>query len=174
MATTYYQKQLESGQAFERFVEAQLARFGIILDPCVTQRDQIEIGENRFGLEIKNDATMERTGNVYIELAEKSDARNDRFIASGIYRPDNSTWYGIGHAREFLVFKKIALQVLHTNGTYRLVEIPTSRGFLLPLEEARCLCHRRFNAGLSGAWISQGPHVSQQTLRDFWPQDGFR
>jgi hypothetical protein len=168
MVTKLYKENLKSGQAFERFVETQLTRFGIILRPCTTYREQIEVGENYFGLEIKNDTKMHDTGNLYIELAEKADDTQTHWVPSGIYRQDNSRYYGVGNTREFIVFRKPVLQALHQSEGYHVTSNPTSQGFLLPLHDARCRCLRRFTEMSDGNWMRHGPMVLQATLATLW------
>jgi len=95
-------------------------------------------GENKQGIEIKFDNQYEKTGNLYIEVAEKSNAMNLNYYESGIYRKDNTWLYVIGNYKIIYVFSKTILRLIHnwkdTNGDkrYREVETSTSQGYLLP------------------------------------------
>ena len=153
-AMTYYQDKLEEGQAFERFVGEELARYGIVLRPYRTFREQVEFGENELGLEIKRDGEVHRTGNLWVEIEEKTYPTDPEWITSGIYRPDNSRWYGIGDEQQFYVFTKPTLQGLHRLGLYtvRLNHRRTSRGFLMPVADAAAWCKRRFLMQPDGHW----------------------
>ena len=66
----------------------------------------------------------------------KSNSNNINFVPSGIYRNDNTWLYVIGDYENIYIFSKKQLQNAHKNKKFREVEIPTSRGFIIPLDEA--------------------------------------
>jgi len=122
----------EKGAEFQDFVvDLFLREMGIALSVYSSRRNQYERGETAQGVEIKYDAQFERTGNLYIEVAEKTDAALPSWTPSGIYRKDNTWLYAIGDYTTVFLFDKKQLQRIHAKGGVREVEIPTSRGFLL-------------------------------------------
>ena len=86
---TYYKEKFEQGTDYQDFVIKELYNQGIILISYTSKKSQYE-GENMSGFEIKNDNKFRETGNLYIELAEKSHPSNPQYVPSGIYRNDNS------------------------------------------------------------------------------------
>lgn len=91
----------------------------------------IEKGESLSRIEIKNDRLMESTGNLYIEIAEKD--KNGNFVASGIYREDNSLIWWVGdYKRAFLISKRM-LKKLYKTRKFKEIETDTSKGFLIPI-----------------------------------------
>lgn len=136
MMTAYYKEKFEQGLLYQDMVMEELYKNGIPLISYSSKKYQTEVGENKAGVEIKNDTKFRQTGNFYIETAEKSKAENKNFIPSGIYRCDNTWLYIIGDDISFFVFSKKQLQLLDKIKKYREVEIPTSRGFLFPIQDA--------------------------------------
>ena len=134
--TDYYKEKLQQGLYFQDYVVELLYKNGIPLISYSSKEYQNMIGENKAGIEIKNDMNFRKTGNLYIEIAEKSKAENERFVKSGIYRNDNTWLYLIGDKETVFVLSKKQLQILHQKKKYREVEIATSRGFLLPVADA--------------------------------------
>lgn len=129
----YYKEKLNQGLFFQDYVVELLYESGIPLISYSSKEYQNVVGENKAGIEIKNDNNFRKTGNLYIEISEKSNADNKEFIPSGIYRKDNTWLYLIGDADKIFVLSKKQLQILHQSKKYKEVEIPTSRGFLLPI-----------------------------------------
>lgn len=136
MMTDYYKEKLQQGLYFQDYVVELLYKNGIPLISYSSKEYQNMIGENKAGIEIKNDMNFRKTGNLYIETAEKSKAENQCFVKSGIYRNDNTWLYLIGDKETVFVLSKKQLQILHKKNKYREVEIATSRGFLLPVADA--------------------------------------
>lgn len=108
-----------------------------------SRRFQIAHGENMLGAEIKRDGKFRQTGNLYIETAEKAHPDNPRYVPAGIQREDNSWLYVIGDEQTLFIFSTKYLRLLA--GRYRVVETPTSIGFLLPVAEAEKYCLRRID-----------------------------
>ena len=132
----YYAKKLDQGLKYQDFVVEKLYEIGLPVISYSSKEYQNTVGENKAGIEIKNDTNFRETGNFYIETAEKSDAENANFVPSGIYRNDNTWLYLIGDYETIFVFSKKQLLLLHKCGKMKEVEISTSRGFLLPVVEA--------------------------------------
>ena len=133
---SYYKEKLEQGLTYQDFVVEKLYEIGLPLISYSSKKYQALIGENKIGIEIKNDDKFAETGNFYIETAEKSDANNLNWIPSGICRNDNSWLYILGNYNEIYIFSKKQLILIHKTGKYREVEIPTSKGYLLPMDKA--------------------------------------
>jgi hypothetical protein len=130
--TEYYSEMLEKGLEFQDFVMTKLIeKLGINLTQYSSKKFQYNIGENKQGIEIKFDDRYEQTGNIYIEIAEKSNKDNKEFIDSGIYRKDNTWIYIIGNYKILYIFSKKYLLYLHKKNIFREVQIPTSKGFLI-------------------------------------------
>lgn len=137
----HYQDMLEVGMKFQDHVARTLYKYGIVVVGYTSRLYQEKHGENMLGAEIKRDGKFRETGNLYIELAEKSHPDNASFVSSGISRKDNSWLYVIGDEKTLYIFSIKYLQKLSSR--YRFVETPTSRGFLLPLAEAEKYCLRK-------------------------------
>jgi hypothetical protein len=80
---------------------------------------------------------MANTGNLYIEYEEKAVPRPGPYAKAGIERADNTWLYVIGDYNTIFIFAKRLLVQLKDCGRYRQVTTPTSRGYLLPLADAR-------------------------------------
>lgn len=146
----YYANKLEQGLEFQDIVTAALYQRGIVVVAYSSRKNQILHGENMLGAEIKRDGKFRETGNLYIEVAEKSHPDNQNYIASGIHRADNSWLYVIGDEKTIYIFSTKYLRLLMAR--YKKVETPTSQGFLLPLSEAEKYCIRKI--------ILDAPHGS--------------
>ena len=127
----------ESGLQFQDFVIDLLMReLGFALSNYSSRRWQFEVGENRQGIEIKLDRRILETGNISIEVAEKSKSSNSKFIPSGIMREDNTWLYIQGNPDIIFIFAKTLLRGLYKSGKYRINEMPTIQRFLLPIKDA--------------------------------------
>lgn len=132
----YYMAKLTNGIKFQKFVYNVLESMGLVVTkPHKTKEAQFE-GENSIGWEIKCDERMAETNNVYIEIAEKSDPKNNSYVKSGIYRDDNSWLWLIGDYSEIYIIQKNLLKMLVETGKYRKVENnrKSSIGYLIPKE----------------------------------------
>ena len=130
----YYASKLQQGLEFQDVVTAALYQRGIVVIGYASRRYQIEHGENMLGAEIKRDGQFRKTGNLYIETAEKAHPDNSNYVPSGIYRPDNSWLFVIGDELTIYIFSTKYLRLLEKR--YKRVEKPTSRGFLMPIDDA--------------------------------------
>jgi len=130
----------EDGLEFQDFVcDKMNTELGIAFTNFQSKKYQFGNGENRQGIEIKEDKGTTRTGNVSIEIAERVNINSD-FVPSGIYRDDNSWLYIQGNFEVVYIFSKNILKLLHKDGRYKdeiPKEVPTIKRFLLPAKDAR-------------------------------------
>ena len=153
MMTDYYKDHIKQGNEYEDFVCDQLRKkYGVIIQIYSSKKYQAERGESAGGYEIKFDNMVAKTGNLYFEVAEKSDANLPEYSKSGIYRKDNTWLYLIGNYELLWVFSKRQLQITYKDrknwDRYGIVErqTQTSIGFTIPVEKAeKWLCIYRFN-----------------------------
>ena len=143
----YYAKKLEEGLLFQDVVTAELYQRGIVVIGYASRRYQREAGENMLGAEIKRDGKFRETGNLYLEIAEKSHPDNAEYIPSGIERGDNSWLYVIGDEKTIYIFSNKYLRLL--KGRYKQVTTATSIGALMPINEAEKYCLRRIDIGVT-------------------------
>jgi len=133
--TEYYNRMLKLGEEYQDFIAKILfQQCALSIIPNFSQTYQITVGENLQGIEIKYDQRFRDTQNFYIEMAEKTNARNRNYIPSGINRIDNTWLFLIGDYDGFYIFSKRLLIYLESIKPYRHVETATSQGFLLPIE----------------------------------------
>lgn len=137
----YYNEKLQQGLEFQDVVTSALYQRGIVVVAYSSSKYQITHGENLLGAEIKRDGKFRETGNLYIETAEKAHPDNPVYVASGIYREDNSWLYVIGDEKTVYIFSTKYLRMLESR--YMKVTKPTSIGFLVPLDEADKYCIRK-------------------------------
>lgn len=137
----YYDKKLEEGLIFQDIATEELYKRGIVVVGYASRQFQRNRGENMLGAEIKRDGKFRETGNLYIETAEKSHPDNQSYVASGIWRDDNSWLYVIGDESTLFIFSSKYLRKLQKR--YKAMTTPTSQGFLMPIREAENYCIRR-------------------------------
>ena len=70
--TPEYAEKLKQGLEFQDYVVERLYDCGLPIISYSSKEYQTMIGENKTGIEIKNDSNFRITGNLYIEVAEKS------------------------------------------------------------------------------------------------------
>lgn len=155
--TEYYKEKLEAGLEYQDFIADQLRK----ADPCIilgaysSRRWQNEHGESASGIEIKHDMKLKETGNLYIEVAEKSNASLREYTASGIMREDNTWLYLIGDFDQAFLFSKHQLKMVYADRNHwgardiRERQTLTSIGFTYPVRSAlqgMCLRHFVFNS----------------------------
>lgn len=140
----YYAQQLDEAQEFQDYcTEWLLKEMGIAITNYQSKKYQYNSGENPQGLEIKLDKKYKETGNLYIEIAEKSNPQNPNYIKSGIYRLDNSWLYCIGDYDCVWIFSKKLLIGIDKFKKYKEVKTATSIGYLFPLLQADKYCSKR-------------------------------
>lgn len=134
----YYAQKYKEGLYFQDFVVEELYKIGLPIISYASKEFQFNVGENKAGLEIKNDNRYKETGNIFIEVAEKSHEDNPFYVPSGIYRNDNTWLYLIGDQDLIFVFSKKQLRYLHEKDKFKTIEIKrkTAKGFLVPREKA--------------------------------------
>lgn len=101
-----------------------------------------------LGAEIKRDDNFRKTGNLYLEVAEKSNPANPRYVASGIMRNDNSWLFVIGDEKTAYIFPTNYLRMLSDKRGWKSVTTPTSKGLLMPLRDADKYCIRKIEVAL--------------------------
>jgi hypothetical protein len=150
--TDYYRFQLEDAQIYQDWVMIELGKRGIIIQVFGSKEFQYKIGETPSGDEIKFDKRQLKTGNLAIETHEKTNSANNFFVASGINRPNITTWYH-GNYENLWIFNFRELRKYVFDGLHRRLQplreykTETSMGILLPCFEADHLCLKkiRFN-----------------------------
>jgi hypothetical protein len=127
-----YQDLYEQGLRWQDWASKILAeRMYLTVTSLVSYEGQTETGETLQGIEFKLDLKYQKTGNLYIETHEKRAAGNGEYVPSGLLRQDN-TWLWIqGDYHNLFGFAKRWLMRVHQAETCKVVETPTSRGFLL-------------------------------------------
>jgi len=132
--TEYYRQKLFEGKAYEIWVVQQLKKKrNLHLEIIDDKVGQYTIGETKQGYEIKYDNIYKESGNLYIEIAEKTDPKNEKYIASGIFRQDNTHTWIIGNFQEAYMFDKKELIDIYNNKEYfgNIIITKTSHGILL-------------------------------------------
>lgn len=135
----YYKAKLESAKIFQDFVvDSAWNLLGLAIVQYSSRVYQGIVGESRTGVEIKHDEKFNKTRNLWIEIAEKARPREGPYVASGIYRDDNTWLYCIGDYDTIFVFPKTLLRALHGSRRWPVFEnnTRTSEGFLLTENEA--------------------------------------
>ena len=147
--TEYYKTQLAKGLEYQDFVMINLHKHGIVLQNIQSRKYQLKT-ENLLGMEIKFDDKMKETGNLYFETYEKSDPDNEKYVESGILREDECWLFAIGNYEEIFIFSKNRLKKIwriFESGKNilkaRRVQISTSIGMIIPVDEALCVCEKR-------------------------------
>jgi len=140
-AKGYYSEKLQVGLEFQDVVTKALYQRGIVVVGYASKKYQHRCGENMLGAEIKRDDNFRKTGNLYLEIAEKSHPDNPNYIASGIMRDDNSWLFVIGDEVTIWIFSTKYLRLLQNR--YKEVKTSTSIGKLMPLAEADRYCIRK-------------------------------
>ena len=130
------------GLEYQDYIFDKLYSLGIPLISYSSKKYQIEKGENKAGIEIKFDNMFDKTKNLWIELAEKSNSNNKDWIPSGISRDDNTWLYLIGNYEIIYIFAKRHLTLIKDQYPMIINKTETSQGFLLPKQRADILATR--------------------------------
>jgi len=125
---------LQEGEEFQDFAVDRLYDIGLAIANYSSKKYQMCKGENRAGIEIKYDRKFKKTGNLWIELSEKSDPFNERYVPSGIYR--GSWLFLIGNYDELFIFSQKMLKMIAQKYTLQENGSRTSIGYLLPKGDA--------------------------------------
>jgi len=134
----YYKEQLEEGLEFQDYVTDKLLEKGLVLNGYSSMKYQYGKGESRSGIEVKLDKRSSYTNNLFIEYAEKK-ASSSTFVASGIDRNDNTWLYCIGDYETLYLISKKHLKKIKLRSGVKHIETGTSKGYLLPCEEAKSI-----------------------------------
>jgi hypothetical protein len=144
----------KAGIIFQDFViDLFIRELGIPISIYSSKDYQIGVGENRQGFEIKYDSRILETGNVSIEVAEKSKRDESApYVRSGILRRDNTIFYVQGNLDIVFLFSKRELvrryycdfkdKVREFNGTIKK--------FHIPLNLAKSIAIKFFELGQGG------------------------
>ena len=130
----------EEGLQFQDYIaDLFMQELGIALTSYSSKEWQCMKGENRQGIEIKLDRRILETGNVSIEVAEKSRADIPTWTDSGIMRDDNAWLYVQGNRQIVFVFAKKILRMLYLTRYQDRVRAPkpTIKAFLMPVSVAK-------------------------------------
>jgi hypothetical protein len=148
----YYDEKLKEGMSFESFIQKVFfEELAINLDFTVYD-NQTKIGETLQGIEVKFDNRYKETGNLYIEVAEKSNPDNPNYIKSGVFRDDNTWLYAIGNYEKIFIFAKKTL--VQIKDKFTPVVTPTSMGFLLPNKDAEFYCAKIITTKPAGGTVT--------------------
>jgi len=130
------------GEEYQEYIAEIFTReLGIPIDYYTTKYDQINIGESRQGIEVKLDNRCTETGNVSIEVAEKSCVAMPYWAPSGIMREDNTWLYVQGNYEIVYLFSKLHLRRIYKVRYQDKVWTPkpTIQTFLMPTEVAETI-----------------------------------
>lgn len=132
-----YSTDLQRGLEFQDWVQDQmLIQYAIPILNYSSIEKQVKVGENRNGIEIKYDAKFRQTGNLFIEVEERS-TPTSTWHPSGPMKNDNSWAMAIGDKTTVYVLPMRFLRRLWQANRYRRVDTPTAVGFLLPVADAK-------------------------------------
>jgi hypothetical protein len=131
------------GLKFESFImDWFIKNKSISLSHYTTKEEQYLKGENRQGIEIKNDLRFKDTGNLFISVQRKY---NNRTYDSGIFK--KQSWlYVIGDKDCFYIFSTKQLRQIYNGNKPKLFTgftTPaggTEKGFLLSQKMADKFC----------------------------------
>jgi len=143
----YKQGKTKEALEYQDFICEWLAKnYGIVLTIFTSQKKQYK-GESLQGFEIKYDMKYKETGNIYIEIGEKSEPREGEYIKSGILRNDNTWLYLIGNYKTLYIFsKKQLISIYEKKLYYKYIpdnNTETSEGFLLTENMADKYCIKK-------------------------------
>lgn len=131
------------GLEFESYIMDWFAKEkNINLSHYTTYKEQIHKGENRQGIEIKNDQMFKNTGNLFISVEREYDYTTH---PSGIFK-DQSWLYVIGDKDCFYIFSTKQLRQIYRGNKPKLYngfKTPkggTEKGFLLNKKMADKFC----------------------------------
>lgn len=132
-----------NGLKFESFIYDWFTKEkNINLSHYTTKEEQYLKGENRQGVEIKNDQMFKKTGNLFISVEREY---NYTTHPSGIFK-DQSWLYVIGDKDCFYIFSTKQLRQIYQGNKFKLYngfKTPkggTEKGFLLNKKMADRFC----------------------------------
>jgi len=133
----------KKGLEFESFIMDWFCnQKNINLSHYTLLKEQFEKGENRQGIEIKNDQKFSETGNLFISVERDYGYKK---YPSGIYK-EQSWLYVIGNKTEFYIFSTKQLKQYYEenkpalfNG-FKTEKNGIEKGFLLNKKQADQIC----------------------------------
>ena len=136
-------KKLQEGLEFESYVmDWFCSQKNINLSHYTLLKEQINKGENRQGIEIKNDQRFQETGNLFISV--ERDYGYTKY-ESGVYK--NQSWlYVIGNENEFYIFATKHLKQYYEHNKpqlfdgFKSIKNGIDKGFLLSKKQAERIC----------------------------------
>lgn len=126
-------QELESTLKYQDFAEGVLYDIGLPIGLYRSKKWNIEKGESRAGVEIKNDMKFAETGNLYFETYERR-KKEGKWVESGLNRNDNTMLYFVGDYNRAWLFSKNILKAICQKDCFKRVETDTSKGVLVPIE----------------------------------------
>lgn len=129
-------EELEDTLKYQDFITIQLHKRGWVVNQLASKFYNVTYGESISGIEIKQDKKLKETNNLYIETAEKHNAKE--FVPSGVNRNDNTILWCIGNYDVAYILSKKQLKYICDNvDKYKIyglrrVETETSKGVLIP------------------------------------------
>lgn len=139
------QTSYEESMEYQDFiVDILIKDLGLAISNYSSRKYQYTVGESKQGIEIKLDKRISPTGNVSIEVFEKSRASNINWVKSGILRQDNTWLYIQGNYDYVFVFsKKVLRKIYEEKYKTRVWEPkPTIKTFLMKFSEAESICEK--------------------------------
>lgn len=141
-------KKQQEGLEFESYImDWFCSQKNINLSHYTLLKEQINKGENRQGIEIKNDQRFQETGNLFISV--ERDYGYTKY-ESGIYK--NQSWlYVIGNENEFYIFATKHLKQYYEHNKpqlfdgFKSIKNGIDKGFLLSKKQADRICIEKFN-----------------------------
>lgn len=146
---TYRAEAFTRGTEYQNFVETVFRYYLEIELNCYKKKiEQYLIGENKAGIEIKNDRKFRERNPpaLWIEYGEKAAPRDGAYAKSGILRHDNSWLLAIGDYQTLFLFgiktlRRILIKNYETNH-FEFVQTPTSQAFLMRLPEVQVIAEK--------------------------------
>jgi hypothetical protein len=136
-------KKQQEGLEFESYImDWFCSQKNINLSHYTLLKEQINKGENRQGIEIKNDQRFQETGNLFISV--ERDYGYTKY-ESGVYK--NQSWlYVIGNENEFYIFATKHLKQYYEHNKpqlfdgFKSIKNGIEKGFLLSKKQAERIC----------------------------------
>jgi hypothetical protein len=154
--TDYYMDMYKQGTDFQNYVlEVLRIEFGWEIRAHHTDEEQVQIGENSAGFEIKLDKKFRQTGNFWIECQERSN-KHIPYSPAGIFAKDNAWLFIMGDYETIYIFSKKQLRVECEKRKHIINNMDTSVGFLLPIKEAEHLILHKIDLNIKKTDIIGG------------------
>lgn len=130
---------LQDGLEYQDWIQkTALAEWGMVIQINSSKLYQLQFGESIQQTEVKLDTRCSETGNLSVEIEERSSTKIEKWTSSGIYAYPPSIFYIQGNYEVFYLFETKRLQEIH-RVLYRSAYLEfngTIRKFHLPLKVA--------------------------------------